>query len=130
MYISGPMSGLPNFNRLAFNVAAKALRDAGHEVFNPAELDIPDGTWGHYMREALKGMLDCDHVMLLPGWGNSTGAKIEVDLARRLNIPVQSFFDWMCWSEEAQRIRTLAVRMLIQKQISGYEYQAISLKES
>ncbi|GEO27049.1 hypothetical protein AAC03nite_28340 [Alicyclobacillus acidoterrestris] len=121
IYISGPMTGLPNFNRLTFNTAAKALRDAGHTVFNPAELDIPDGEWSDYMREALKGLLDCERVMLLPGWGNSTGAKIEVDLARRLNISIQSFFDWVCWSEEARQIQTLEIQNLLQRQISEYE---------
>lgn len=40
LYISGPMTDMPNHNYLAFNEAAKQLREAGYEVLNPAELDL------------------------------------------------------------------------------------------
>lgn len=39
IYVAGPMRGYKDFNFPAFQAAAKALRDDGHEVFNPAEKD-------------------------------------------------------------------------------------------
>ena len=40
-YIAGPMTGLPEFNRPAFNAAAKEIAASGHVPLNPAIL--PDG---------------------------------------------------------------------------------------
>lgn len=46
IYVSGPMTGKPEFNYPAFNAAAKRLRDEGHFVINPAELSAIFGTPG------------------------------------------------------------------------------------
>ena len=40
VYLSGPMTGLPDFNRPAFHAAAAALRAQGYVVINPAEVDL------------------------------------------------------------------------------------------
>ena len=45
IYIAGPMSGLPNFNRDAFNLEAERLHALGHIALNPAIL--PDGLEQH-----------------------------------------------------------------------------------
>lgn len=45
IYIAGPMSGLPNFNRDAFNLEAERLHTLGHIALNPAIL--PDGLEQH-----------------------------------------------------------------------------------
>ena len=44
IYISGPMTGKPDFNHPAFNAAAIRLREEGHFVINPAELSAFFGT--------------------------------------------------------------------------------------
>ena len=37
VFISGPMSGIKDYNVHEFSKAAKALREAGYFVINPAE---------------------------------------------------------------------------------------------
>lgn len=88
-YIAGKMTGLPEFNRPAFNRAAEQLRALGYHVENPAEIPpIPGDPWAAYMRQALAMMLRCDVIVLLPGWEDSRGATIEQRLAVDLGIPV------------------------------------------
>lgn len=41
IYIAGPMTGIPDYNRPAFNEYAAKLVEQGHTVLNPATL--PDG---------------------------------------------------------------------------------------
>lgn len=89
VYLSGPMSGLPEMNYPAFHAAAKKLRDAGVVVENPAENQPPEcGTWAGYMRMALVQMLRCEAVVMLPNWQFSRGARIERQLASDLGIRV------------------------------------------
>ena len=90
IYISGPMTGLPEFNFPAFNAAAAQLRSLGYEVINPAEFGEGEGkTWADYMRKDIKALMDCTHVAVLPGWENSKGARLEVYLAGQLGMPVK-----------------------------------------
>ena len=89
IYISGPMTGLPDLNFPAFNAAAAGLRSVGHEVVNPAELNQkPDASWHDCMRTDLKALLDCDTLALLPGWEGSSGAHLEIHLAHRVGISI------------------------------------------
>lgn len=81
VYIAGPMSGLPEFNRPAFFAAEGYLKARGALVMNPAVL--PDG-WDHasYMQIAIPMMMTCDAVAFLPGWQSSAGAQHEHTRAR------------------------------------------------
>lgn len=94
IYISGPMTGLPELNFPAFNAAAAALRAKGLEVVNPAEIN-PEGekTWEQCMRADIKALCDCDTLAMLPGWENSKGAHLEVHLAHRLGMKVMPIAD-------------------------------------
>ena len=92
IYIAGPMTGLPEYNFLAFHAAAAHLRGKGHEVVNPAELPAPDDpTWPNYLRGALRAMLTCEAVVLLPGWVRSNGARLERMVADRLRMHVYDY---------------------------------------
>lgn len=94
IYIAGPMTGLPDFNYPAFNAAAATLRAKGHVVLNPAENPVPDcGTWAGYMRMALVQLVQCECIVLLPGWADSRGALIERKLAQVLKMDVVHFLD-------------------------------------
>lgn len=89
IYIAGPMTGLPDFNYPAFNAAAARLRALGFEVENPAENPEPHcGSWLGYMRMAIRQISQCDGVVLLPGWQQSKGARIEHQLATNLGLVV------------------------------------------
>lgn len=88
VYISGPMTGLPERNYPAFNQAELMLVAQGHEVLNPASL--PDGlTYEEYMELDLEMVRRSQMVVTLPGWENSKGSNIEVELANSLGIPVR-----------------------------------------
>ena len=94
IYVAGPMTGLPDFNYPAFNAAAATLRAQGHTVLNPAENPVPPcGTWQGYMRMALAQLVQCECIVLLPGWADSKGALIERKLAQVLGMDVLHFVD-------------------------------------
>ena len=89
-YISGPMTGLPDFNRTAFEMVARQLRAKGHMVF------LPEDSWAHpnwTYRELLAR--DMDHVFddvdalyMLKGWEYSPGARAEHAVAVALELPI------------------------------------------
>lgn len=89
VYLAGPMSGLPDYNYPAFNAEAARLRALGYHVENPAENPKPEPeTWENYLRVALRQMLTCDAVLLLPGFQRSRGAMLEMQTAKELQIAV------------------------------------------
>lgn len=102
IYLAGPMSWVPKFNIPLFDRVARQLRDLGHEVISPAELDSneirevalqsEDGepgtvtaieTYGEILGRDVRIVIDeADAVALLPNWMKSTGARIEVAVAK------------------------------------------------
>lgn len=93
IYIAGPMTGLPEFNFPAFHAAAKAWREQGWEVENPAEshggrTDLP---YEEYVRYDLSVLCGCDAIAMLPGWNgpNARGSVWEREVAiSLLGLPV------------------------------------------
>jgi hypothetical protein len=97
IYISGPMTGYPEFNYPAFKAAEIALRAHDYEPLNPACHDIsgPAQRWQWYMRKAIIMLMEADAIATLPGWHDSRGAKIEVEIALVLHMPILSIQDWL-----------------------------------
>lgn len=96
IFISCPMSGLPNFNRDAFNAEAHRLLGLGHVALNPAIL--PDGLEQHeYMAICIEMVKMADQLVMLPGWERSAGARAEHALAIKLGkaiiLPVPHLAD-------------------------------------
>lgn len=108
VYIAGPMSGIPAFNIPAFDSAAAFLREKGHEVVSPAEVDGPvtraellmshDGdhrdlppgeSWSFYLARDFQILADqgIEAIVTLPGWETSKGAQCEVAVGKVLGIP-------------------------------------------
>lgn len=113
VYIAGPMSGIPKFNIPAFDTAALLLREEGHVVVSPAELDgpetretllasatgahadLPSGeTWGFYLARDIRLIVDdgIEAVAVLDGWHKSRGAKLETFVAAAIReLPVYRY---------------------------------------
>ena len=88
-YISGPMTGLPDWNRPALAKAAKALRKKGWVVLNPAEHDAGSvQIRKHHMRHDIQAVLLADVVFKLPGWLGSRGSVLEVLVAEALELEI------------------------------------------
>lgn len=96
LYISGPMTGLPDSNFPAFFEAEAKLRAVGFDIENPAEKGVLEGwTWEDYLKYDLQVMLPCQGLAILPGWEASRGACLEVHVAKALNMPVHAVGIWV-----------------------------------
>lgn len=96
LYIAGPMSGLPDYNRPAFFDAAARLRDFGFTTINPARHEQRnDLDWGDYMRLGISDVLAAHGLAVLPGWECSRGARLEVEVAHALRLPVLPVDTWI-----------------------------------
>lgn len=98
LYLSGPMTGLPECNYPAFAAAAQHLRDKGAIVVSPHELPAADcqgcantgyeHAWSEHMRVDLAALLTCNVIVLLPGWQQSRGAQLEKTVAEAIGLMV------------------------------------------
>lgn len=99
IYLSGVMTGKPDWNREAFAKAARLMRGQGASVFNPAFTAPTDKEQvkphTYYMlrdlHELTRHHCDCayyDVLAQLPGWEESNGATIEMLVARACGIEV------------------------------------------
>lgn len=95
VYLAGPMRGYPEFNFPEFHTAADALRARGYEVHSPAEneQDPLTTTFREFMEVDLAAVCRSDAVVVLPGWTESQGARLEVTVANECEIPVLSYPD-------------------------------------
>lgn len=93
-YISGPMTGIDEWNYPAFHQAAADLRRRGHEVISPAEQDAVSGLdpetsgWSDFIRWDIGVLVKCDTIVLLHGWHRSKGARLEHHIALELGMRV------------------------------------------
>ena len=112
-YLSGPMSGVPQFNFPTFARVAALLRKQGYCVVSPAEMDddevraaavaSPDGsstetgghTWGSFLARDVRIIADqVNGIILMPGWERSRGARLEAFVAL-----LQKDFAFMRWDD-------------------------------
>lgn len=101
VYLSGKMTGVENWNKPAFDEAEEALYEMGASfVFNPA-FDAPklEEAKDHsfYMRRDINVLTSFhgfppkpvyDVIALLPGWEDSQGACIELQVAIACGLEV------------------------------------------
>ncbi|MEL4071722.1 DUF4406 domain-containing protein [Ochrobactrum sp. GPK 3] len=95
IYLSGPMTGLPDFNYPRFNAVAAKLRERGHIVYNPAEFQHV-GPFPIRQAFAEFTAFICnraDTIVLLEGWQASKGARAELALAENCRLDIEEWHD-------------------------------------
>ncbi len=94
IYVSGPYTGRVDANTAAAIEAGQLLREHGFVALVPhitiVPMEAPDSPRGYAqaMRECVALMLRCDAVLMIAGWEQSRGARIEHWIARRNGLPV------------------------------------------
>lgn len=101
VYIAGPISGMPDGNKPAFDAAQKWLEQKGYIVLNPHSM--PKGLSEEaYMDICLAMVRHADALCLLKGWQASAGAKAERAYALKREIFVADMpEEFGCLPEEA-----------------------------
>ena len=88
VFISGPMTGYPDYNRATFYAVEERLkREFGCRVINPA--DIPDGyTYDEYMLVNEELLALSDIIVQITNWHTSFGATREFVWGAKLKKPI------------------------------------------
>jgi hypothetical protein len=97
VYVSAPMAGMFDLGEKMFNLGKSIVHMYGYSPVLPPDLEIPDhppgiicptgrsGAKGHNepcnLKADLKALLDCDAILLMPGWLQSWGCKLEFNTA-------------------------------------------------
>lgn len=90
IYISGPITGLhPDDARGRFAAVESHLRGNGHDVVNPMNNGVPEGSsWSEHMEADIRLLLDCTDIYMLDGWHLSRGARLEHHIASELGMHI------------------------------------------
>lgn len=127
-YVAGPMSGLPQFNHPKFHEVTRILRAMGLTVINPAEEDSmqmqelamasPDGdttplveacdeTWGDVLARDVRLIANrVTAIILLPGWQDSKGARLELYVSKLCGHAIY------VWYDEGKAIHTVGPEII------------------
>lgn len=93
----GPVTGIENDNRDAFESARESLMATGafDEVRIPHDY-IPEGTcWSDAMRISVGNLVGFDAVAVLDGSERSRGARLERHVAREIGIECRTLSEWL-----------------------------------
>lgn len=91
IYLSGPMTGRPQHNFPEFRRYAAMLREDGHTVVSPAEMEgeakfgdesqigweVDDALYEQMLARDHDAQADTEAIAFIPGWQNSGGAGRE-----------------------------------------------------
>jgi hypothetical protein len=97
LYLSGPMTGVKDLNKSAFEEAAKKLRKKGYKVINPHDLDKkePKRSWEDCLRRDIRYEMGCSAIANLPRWRQSRGALLENYIGKALKYPSHPVHYWL-----------------------------------
>jgi len=99
LYLSGPITGIPDYKE-KFSQAAEYLCHLGDEVevIDPSTFAGEYGwNWADWMLYDLRALRGADALVSLPGSMESRGARVEVEFAKGMGIPVLDLFDVRSW---------------------------------
>ena len=97
MFLSGPMTGIEDYNFPLFDRVAKELEDKGVEVVNPARICrkfkresvlSSKEVFNKMIDEQQVAEMECNAILLLPGWENSKGVRLELKTALNLGLEI------------------------------------------
>lgn len=103
-YLAGPITGREDWEN-RFDQAAKKLRDAGLQIVSPLDLAKRGESWGFNMRRCIRSLTECDGLILLDGWEESKGARLEREIAEGLGMTVVRFANLFPDAGENKEIR-------------------------
>lgn len=130
VYISGPITGCDNDNRETFDTAVRTINAApGYIAINPHDIagvaewephftDLPDAMkYQRYMRLDLSALSICTAIVMLDGWQQSPGARIEHRAATlgliTIYTSVSDFIDAQSRGDEDMTF--ISVRCIVQE---------------
>jgi dTMP kinase len=98
LFVSGPYSGDVDKNIEIAEKVAIDVWEAGHTAFCPhlntahfeEKSNVP---YERYLAGCLETLVRCDAIVMVPGWEDSPGAKVELDFASSHGIPVYVYPD-------------------------------------
>jgi hypothetical protein len=97
VYIAGPITGIEGLNAEAFKDAEEKIRAKGYLPVLPHDLfdGIDDGQmqYDNYIEGCVSALALCPTIVMLPGWENSRGANIEVNIARIMQKKIIPFWN-------------------------------------
>lgn len=90
VYISGKITGLPlDRVREKFAKAERQIEAFGHTPVNPLNNGLPpEAAWEEQMVASIGLLFKCDAIYMLPDWGDSTGARIENNIAAERGLEI------------------------------------------
>lgn len=101
-YLSGPVSNLPIDRVRAQFAAAEMMAQDAFDVVNPTALISENADWAQAMITCLQDLMKCQAILMLPGWIESAGAKIERDFAERMGLRVLKYEDLNPYRNECE----------------------------
>jgi hypothetical protein len=88
IYIAGPVTGVEGYEE-TFAKAADDLRAKGYEPVNPVDPGLVEGfTYRDYINRGFQMLMDCDGILLLPGYEYSKGARLELVYAVTVEMEI------------------------------------------
>lgn len=90
IYLSGAITGKPYPEvQKQFAEAEQTVISWQKEPINPLNNGLPrTSSWAQHMIVDLQMLLQCSEILMLVGWEQSEGAKIEHTFAKKMNIPI------------------------------------------